>query len=91
MNHTKYTRHWFALWVCVFPTPSALFSGAPARACTMFCDSRGDTVFGGRSFDIPDNLKLTFVRVTNGEAARDIVNLNGTILSGGRISDKPAG
>jgi hypothetical protein len=38
-----------------------------------------------------DNIQLTFVRLRNGKATRVIVNWNGTILSGGRISDKPAG
>ena len=38
-----------------------------------------------------DNIQLTFVRLRNGKATRVIVNWNGTILSGGRISDTPAG
>ena len=44
----------------------AFLSGASARACTVFCDSQGDTVLAGRGFDIPDNpsLGLLFVPAT---------------------------
>jgi hypothetical protein len=38
-----------------------------------------------------DNIKLTFVRLRNGKATRVIVNWNGKTLTGGRISDTPAG
>ena len=38
-----------------------------------------------------DNIQLTFVRLRNGKATRVIVNWNGRILNGGRISDTPAG
>ena len=41
----------------------ALLSGAPARACTVFCYSQGDTVLAGRSFDIPDNPNLGMLLV----------------------------
>jgi hypothetical protein len=45
---------------------STLFSGGPARACTVFCDGQGDTVLAGRSFDIPSNphLGLLFAPAT---------------------------
>lgn len=38
-----------------------------------------------------DKIDLTFGRLRNGKATRVIVNWNGKILSGVRISDKPAG
>jgi Acyl-coenzyme A:6-aminopenicillanic acid acyl-transferase len=38
-----------------------------------------------------DTIRLTFVRFRNGKATRIIVNWNGKILNGARISDKPAG
>ncbi len=41
----------------------ALLSGAPARACTVFCYTQGDTVLAGRSFDIPDNPHLGMLLV----------------------------
>ncbi|HEV2437062.1 MAG TPA: linear amide C-N hydrolase [Verrucomicrobiae bacterium] len=45
----------------------ALLAGVSARACTVFCYSRGDTVLAGRSFDIPDNpnLGMLLVPATN--------------------------
>ena len=36
-----------------------------------------------------DNVQLNFVRLRNGKATRVIVNWNGKILTGGRISDTP--
>ena len=37
-----------------------------SQACTVFCDSLGETVLAGRSFDIPDNsdLGMLFVPAT---------------------------
>lgn len=41
----------------------ALLTGASARACTVFCDSQGDTVLAGRSLDIPDNPSMGMLLV----------------------------
>ena len=41
----------------------AVLGGVSARGCTVFCDSQGDTVFAGRSFDIPDNTNLGMMLV----------------------------
>jgi hypothetical protein len=40
-----------------------LLNGAPARGCTVFCDSQGDTVLAGRSLDIPDNPNMGMLLV----------------------------
>ena len=34
-----------------------------SQACTVFCDSQGETALAGRSFDIPDNSDLVMVFV----------------------------
>jgi hypothetical protein len=39
-------------------TRGALLFYASARACTVFCYTQGDTVFAGRSYDIPNNPNL---------------------------------
>jgi hypothetical protein len=41
----------------------AVLAGVSARGCTVFCDSQGDTVLAGRSFDIPDNTNLGMLLV----------------------------
>ncbi|HEX3623852.1 MAG TPA: linear amide C-N hydrolase [Verrucomicrobiae bacterium] len=49
--------------ISILSCVALLLSTIASRACTVFCDSQGDTVFAGRSFDIPDDPNLGLLLV----------------------------